>query len=279
MERHEFLTALHARLRPRNYLEIGVAQGLSLTLSRVPSMGIDPSFRISTELPTDVKLVSATSDRFFARRHPLGFLQGGRNPWRNLRHNRPLLGRLVGKATVDLAFIDGMHLFEFALRDFINVERFSAPTTVIVLDDMLPRNSEEAARERTTQDWTGDVYKLVGVLRRYRPDLIAVTVDTHPTGVLVVLAPDRDSSVLRERLDEIVAANVVDGARDEVPAAVIGREGAVGPEAFLETGWCETLVKARRPWVGRSAVRSRLLRDLQPLLAASSEGATTSASR
>ena len=44
MERHELLARLHTLLAPRNYLEIGVCQGESLTLSRVPSIGIDPAF-------------------------------------------------------------------------------------------------------------------------------------------------------------------------------------------------------------------------------------------
>ena len=30
--------------------------------------------------------------------------------------------------TLDLVFIDGMHLFEYALRDFMNVERYCAWT-------------------------------------------------------------------------------------------------------------------------------------------------------
>ncbi len=262
MQRHDFLAALHARLRPRNYLEIGVGAGLSLTLSRVPSLAIDPDFAIRLPLRADLSLERTTSDKFFARKTPLGFLQGSRNPWRNLRHNRPLLGRLVGDATVDLAFIDGMHLFEFAFRDFMNVERFAAPTTVIVFDDMLPRSHEEAARDRTTRDWTGDVYKLTGVLRSRRPDLISVTVDTEPTGVMVVLLPDRRNTVLRSYADEIVATEVVDGAVEVVPDGVLRREGAVDPEAFLASGFCETLRRARRLHLPASTIRSNLRRDL-----------------
>ncbi|MFL5727232.1 MAG: class I SAM-dependent methyltransferase [Chloroflexota bacterium] len=275
MERHEFLAALHADLRPRNYLEIGVGTGLSMALSRVPSIGVDPAFEVKSQIQTDVSLYRGASDRFFARRDPIAYLQGGRNPWRNLRRNRPLLGRLIGRPTVDFAFIDGMHLFEFALRDFINVERFASPATVIVLDDMLPRTSEEAARDRVTKDWTGDVYKLAGVLRRYRPDLIALTLDTQPTGLLVVLGADRESSVLSDRLDEIVAANVVDGAAEEVPASVLAREDALDPRAFLATGWPRTIVTSRRLHRSASATKARLQRDLAPLLAGAPRAATS----
>lgn len=274
MERHEFLAALHRGLRPRNYLEIGVQDGFSLTLSQVPSIGVDPAFQIKTELRTEVQLVRATSDRFFARKEPLRYLQGGRNPWRNLRHDRPLLGRLVGRATVDLAFIDGMHLFEFGLRDFMNVERHSAATTVIVLDDMLPRNVTEAARDRTTQDWAGDVYKLAAVLRQYRPDLIVIQVDTQPTGVLVVLALDHKSTVLWDHYDEIVARYLVPDPQ-AVPTPILERLEAVAPEAFLETGVWRTLIRSRRWHFPPSRVRAELRRELMPLLAAASRHATS----
>ena len=173
------------------------------------------------------------------------------------------------RPTIDLAFIDGMHLFEFALRDFMNVERHSTPTTVIVLDDMLPRNVVEAARDRTTQDWAGDVYKLVAVLREYRPDLIVIPVDTQPTGLLVVLAPDHTSTVLRDHYDEIVVANLVPDPQP-VPTSVLDRLGAVPPEAFLETGAWRTIVRSRRLHLPASRVRATLRHKVAPLLAPAS---------
>jgi hypothetical protein len=265
MERHEFLDALHSSVKPRNYLEIGVSGGDSLVLSRVPSIAVDPAFQIKTEIRTDVQLVRTTSDRFFARKEPLRYLRGGRNPWRNLRRNRPLFWGLLGRrATVDLAFIDGMHLFEFALRDFMNVERRSLATTVIVLDDMLPRNVAEAARDRTTKDWAGDVYKLVGVLRQYRPDLVVVPVDTEPTGVLVVLVLDRTSTVLWDHYDEIVAQNSLPDPQ-LVPTSVLERDGAVAPKAFLETDIWRTIVRTRRLHLPASRLRDTLRHEVAPL--------------
>ena len=41
---------------------------------------------------------------------------------------------------------------------------------------------EEAARDFHTSAWTGDVYSVVEVLARYRPDLSVVLVNTEPTG-------------------------------------------------------------------------------------------------
>ena len=39
---------------------------------------------------------------------------------------------------VDLVFIDGLHLFEFALRDFFNAEAWCSRTSTIVLHDCVP---------------------------------------------------------------------------------------------------------------------------------------------
>jgi hypothetical protein len=243
----QLLERVHRHFRPRTYLEIGVGTGWSLALAGGCSaaLGIDPEPQVDVPLPPAVKVVRATSDDFFAR--------------------YDLRSELGGQA-LDLAFIDGMHLFEFALRDFMNVERYSLSTTAIVLDDMLPRTISEASRDRTTQDWAGDVYKLIGVLRACRADLIVVPVDTQPTGVLVVLAPDRSSSVLRDRYDEIVAANVVPDPQ-AVPRSVLERIDAVAPEELLATGAWRTIVRSRRLHLPLPRVRAALRRELGPLLA------------
>ena len=47
---------------------------------------------------------------------------------------------------VDLAFIDGMHRFEFLLRDFINTERRCHARSIVLLHDCLPRNCRMAER-------------------------------------------------------------------------------------------------------------------------------------
>ncbi|MFJ2606218.1 class I SAM-dependent methyltransferase [Streptomyces sp. NPDC087425] len=263
MKRHEFLRGLHRACANRNYLEIGVNDGRSLTLSRVPSIAIDPAFKVVCELRCDVHLVKATSDDFFARPNPLGHLRGGRHPVRNLRRGRRPFG-YWRRTRLDLAFIDGMHLFEYALRDFINVEKHTDWTGVIVLDDMLPRTVDEAARDRHTTAWTGDVYKLAEILTRYRPDLVTVLVDTRPTGQLVVFGADPRNTVLSDRYDEILAEfQVPDPQR--VPASVLERVGAVAPEALLEAGFWRPLVRARNRGLRRSRGWEPLRAALAPL--------------
>ncbi|GAA3984418.1 class I SAM-dependent methyltransferase [Streptomyces sp. NBC_01352] len=250
MKRHEFLRELHKVSANRNYLEIGVNDGRSLALSRVPSIAIDPAFKVVTEIRCDVHLVKATSDDFFARANPLGHLKGGRHPVRNLRRGRSPIG-YWRRTTLDLSFIDGMHLFEFALRDFMNVEKHSDWSSVIVLDDMLPRNIDEAARDRHTGAWTGDVYKVAEILGRYRPDLVTVFVDTQPTGQLVVFGADPDNTVLHDKYDEIMAEFDVPDPQ-KVPEAILERVRAVPPKDLLQAPFWGALAKARNLGVGRS---------------------------
>jgi hypothetical protein len=225
----DFLRLAHELLEPPTYLEIGVRNGDSLALARSASVGIDPAYRLHAAPPPDTKLFRETSDAYFERPDPLVTLAG-----------RP----------VAFSFIDGMHLAEFALRDFINVERHAHWTTAVVFDDILPRDAEMAARDRQTRTWTGDVYKLLGVFAEHRPDLILVRVTTEPTGLGLVLGLDPGSTRLAERLDAITEQLVTPDPQP-VPEAVLERRGAVEPHTVLEASFWGVLREARDRGVGR----------------------------
>jgi hypothetical protein len=222
----EFLEGLHERLAPRTYLEIGVERGHSLACSRCPSIAIDPAAEIDQDLSAPVSLVRSTSDDYFA-----GLARDGLTPFEGL--------------PVDLAYIDGMHHFEFALRDFIGVERYGAPSSVIALDDVFPRNVDEAARVRHTQAWTGDVFRMQLALKTHRPDLQQIKVDTEPTGTLLVVGLDPASGVLSEALDDIVR-NFVEPDPQPVPAHIFSRAGAISAEKALALELWDELRAARR---------------------------------
>lgn len=245
MHRHEFLQRLHRQVRPRTYLETGIHVGWSLALSAVPSVGIDPAFSIVSELRADVHLARTTSDEFFARKHPLAHL--------------PI-------DAVDLAFIDGMHLAEYALRDYLAVERFTEPTSVIVFDDMLPRSVVEAARYRENDEWTrkkawtGDVYKAAQALRDMRPDLVVLEVDTTPTGVVLVLLPDASRDGVLPGYDEWLEVAISPDPQD-VPAEILTRSRAVDPNRLLDSKVWEEIVflrRSRRPLSVASRIRAAL---------------------
>jgi hypothetical protein len=232
VRRHELLQQLHGLLSPRTYFEIGVSTGASMTLSRTRSLGVDPFFTIKRPLECDLKLVRETSDEFFASADPFGHFDG---------------------APFDLAFIDGMHLAEYALRDFINTERHAHPASVIVLDDMLPRITVEAGRDRRTArshgSWAGDVYKVVDSLRRLRPDLVCLELDTTPTGTVAIFLPDSSSTTLAAAYDDLVEAYVVPDPQD-IPEEVIRRSRALDPAEFLRTPVWDGLRRLRELPVG-----------------------------
>ena len=175
------LRRIHELRQPDLYVEIGVHEGHSLAFVQPGTriVGVDPAPKVA-EPPPDTTIVAETSDDFFA------------NP-----------AALRGEA-IDLAFADGLHLWEQTRRDVANLERHSAPASVILIHDCNPIDEVTAARERTTAIWSGDVWKTVVALRRFRPDLSVVTADVEPTGLAIVTQLDPTNRVLFDQFDEIV---------------------------------------------------------------------------
>ena len=202
------LDRIHQHVRPRGYVEVGVSRGLALAhvLPGTVAVGVDPSPKLSFPLGKRTRVVRETSDDFFARRDLRAMLDG-----------MPL----------DLAFVDGMHLFEFALRDFANLERYAHEETTILVHDCYPPDEESARRQLRPGIWTGDVWKLVPTLKRWRPELEVHVVDVAPAGLAVVRGLQPGSTVLTDHYDEIlVAAEALDYAtlvrdgKDEVLSRV-----------------------------------------------------------
>jgi hypothetical protein len=239
----DFIAQLHEALQPRSYLEIGVRGGDSLSLSRCESIGIDPDFTVNRELRAPTSLIRATSDDYFES-------LGGRSPF----EGRP----------IDLAFIDGMHLIEFVVKDFANVETCSKWSTVVVLDDVLPRNVDEAARDRHTQEWTGDVFKIRNVLASIRPDLSVVMVDTQPTGLMIVLGLDPHNRQLTDEYEEIVRIQIAPDPQ-VIPSEVLERSGSLAPETALALPvWNE--IRSGRDRYGAADGRNAIAGSLRALI-------------
>lgn len=209
MTRHELLFALHQRLKPKVYLEIGIQFGSSLVLAEHAEMAVgvdpDPLIGMSPNQRPNQRVFSMTSDDFFEK-------------------------RAFVLPPVDLAFIDGMHLVEYALRDFVNVQKFMRPGGVIVFDDVLPYNSPIAERVQPPGgDWTGDVWKLYYILTElYRIEPLPV--DTWPTGTMVLLNVDPRPSL--EYPPDLYMAEWIEDC--SVPGPVLNRTIAVQPDEILE---------------------------------------------
>jgi tetratricopeptide (TPR) repeat protein len=183
----EILKRLQDALRPRVYLEIGVEHGTTLALAvhseRV--IGIDPVPRAPARaLPPSAELFHMTSDAFFAS------------------HRRE---DMLGGQRVDLAFIDGMHWFDYALRDFCNVESWCGPGSIVVLHDCLPVHRLAATRQRETTFWVGDTWKALECLLKERTDLRVSIIPCYPSGLVVIENPD-PTAPLQGRLEALIGA-------------------------------------------------------------------------
>jgi methyltransferase family protein len=213
--RYQFLAMLHEVLQPKTYLDIGVQNGHSLALAHAgtTAYAVDPDLRSTGVTYNDairatVHWAEMPSDLFFASREV-----------------DPM------PEPVDFASIDGMHLFEYALRDFMGCEKWAAPGCVVAFDDVSPYSSLIATRVQPPGDWTGDVWKVRPILAEMRPDLTTVLVDTFPTGTLLVWDLDPTNTVLREHYDTIVAKWLAFG--ETVPGNVLAERG-IQPYVAIE---------------------------------------------
>jgi hypothetical protein len=181
----EVLAHIHRLRRPDTYLEVGVEYGSTLALATTASVaaGVDPAdIEVEKPLPKGARLYRMKSDEFFERETP---------------------ERVFGGKSVDFAFIDGMHWFEYALRDFAHVERWASKDSIIVLHDCLPVTGVAACRDRVSTFWVGDVWKALECLLDRRPDLLIHVIPTAPSGLVVVRRLDPSSRVLLDEAADI----------------------------------------------------------------------------
>ncbi|SDD22550.1 hypothetical protein SAMN05421538_101151 [Paracoccus isoporae] len=184
----KFLRSVHEKLLFDLYFEIGTCNGHSLYPSRSRTVAVDPYFRVKDNaigVKPELHVFQCGSDEFFER----DFLK--RNDMK-----------------ISFGFLDGMHLFEYLLRDFINAERNCREGAVLALHDCCPYNFTIQTRDLNhlpRDAWTGDVWKLLPVLRKYRPDLTLTVLACAPTGLVLVTGLDPENDKLSRHYDEILS--------------------------------------------------------------------------
>ncbi len=193
---HLTLSKLHQLIQPRVYLEIGTEHGETLGLSTCAAIAVDPQFRFrSSDLLKTLTfrkflyLHHTSSDEFFEEQQVL----------------KP------GLPTPLFVFLDGLHLCEALLKDFINVERLSDKQTVVAIHDVAPVEVGMVSRNQYPSPmptvahrlgwWTGDVWKFALLLKQERPDLNIVVLDCPPTGLMLVGNLDPNNAVFRDGYD------------------------------------------------------------------------------
>jgi hypothetical protein len=192
LQRHEgvqyiqFLKFLAERQAPSSYLEVGTRNGESVAQVDCDAICVDPNFALTFNVAKKrgrTLLFQETSDDFFAK-HDV---------------------RQIFPHGLDLSFLDGLHLFEFLLRDFINTEKYCHEKSVVLMHDCLPFKKEITNRVQSPGAWTGDVWKVLAILKKYRPDLNVIFFDCPPTGLVGCTNLDPKSTVLADSYDKIVA--------------------------------------------------------------------------
>lgn len=187
MDYRDFLDALHQKLRFAWYLEVGSQTGRSLEKCSSPSIAVDPKFRIRYDISRNkpqLHMFQQPSDDFFAAGHLKSL-----------------------KAKPAFSFLDGMHLFEFLLRDFMNAEAAGTPQSVIALHDCIPFGHGMTTRDLDNIPrgaWTGDVWKLIPILQEYRPDLTIQVLNCAPTGLVIITNLSPRNQTLKSNYDRIV---------------------------------------------------------------------------
>jgi hypothetical protein len=180
----EFLEQLHLKSSPKWYFEIGTNKGKSLELSKCRSIAVDPRFVLNVDVVGKkdfLALIQLPSDEAFES----GILDGF-------------------AAKFDIAFLDGLHLVEYLLRDIINCERYMAEDGVMLLHDTRPFNLMSAERTPPGGAWAGDVWKILPILAEFRPDLRITHLDCKPTGLTLVQGPWGGSASLSNSYNEII---------------------------------------------------------------------------
>ena len=142
-----------------SYLEIGVAQGLTLEQVRVQEkVGVDPHPQFDTlQLPKGITFYEMESDPYFETTKP--------------------------DTPFDLVFLDGLHVWRQTYKDLINSIHSCQTSSIILIDDVVPDDELSAypdwdaalelkdAAGFTDGRWQGDVFKVVLAIKLFHPEL------------------------------------------------------------------------------------------------------------
>jgi hypothetical protein len=173
MDRSEVIQYLINKKKYKRYLEIGVFNGEVFFKTRARyKFAVDPVFRFVRE--TKYKMMfnnrSNVNARYFTKTSDQFFKEDA--------------ARLFSKKKIDICFIDGMHEFDFVLRDTINTLKYLDEGGVIILHDCNPLTAEaevsyaEWEKKGFAGEWNGDVWKIIVYLISMVDDINVFTLDT-----------------------------------------------------------------------------------------------------
>lgn len=179
MNRLNVIQQVINKINAKTYIEIGIGYGeILLNIKAADKVGVDPRYYFSKKKNIKLKLgidkermFRMTSDLFFEKYAAQALADG-----------------------IDVAFVDGMHTYAYALRDIENCLKYLNDGGVIIVHDCNPLNFAIAYPLKESYDemqplidnlempgyngqWLGDVWKALAHLRIERKDLNIFTLD------------------------------------------------------------------------------------------------------
>lgn len=155
------------RHAPRGtYLEVGVQSGRTFTTVQAGTcVGVDPRFRFDVTAldPATHLTMETTSDEFFAQ--------------------APAFMAAAAIEDFGVVYLDGLHTADQTYRDLVSALSLLHPAGAILIDDVVPSDvyssltpqsramSKRAIAGSTTEDWHGDVFKLLFLVHDFHPNL------------------------------------------------------------------------------------------------------------
>ena len=152
MNRSILINSLVKNQRLTTYLEIGVKTGGNFSqIQAKRKIGVDPTMGIKLTGISKLKRYArkAVNNRIYMSSKNVVLYQMTSDEFFSSEYVEP----------IGIAFIDGLHLFDQVIRDYLNVQNHLEPNGVVVLHDCLPASCLSATRERSSKHWNGDVWK------------------------------------------------------------------------------------------------------------------------
>jgi len=196
MIRKKLIQSLLKKRKEKIYLEIGVSTGrIFFDIKTKTKYAVDPHFKFSalkqfrrTLLnPRNLfaKFYPMTSDDFFEREAPV----------------------LFSEKKIDVCLVDGMHEYEFALRDMENTVKYLKDDGVIIVHDCNPATKEKSGtfedwkKRNYKGEWNGDVWKAIVDLRSQRNDLHVFVLDCdYGLGIITKGKPEDMLNIAKDKV-------------------------------------------------------------------------------
>ena len=169
MDRLDVILALMRQKNLKNYLEIGVENGhIFFRIKSTLKVAVDPRFLFDFSRRLGKSIINPYNfnNQYFEKTSDAFFAQDAQ--------------RVFAAKKLQLALVDGMHEYQFALRDVENTLNYMQEDGVIILHDCNPQTAGAAGRfeDWETGEWNGDVWRTIIHLRSQRPDLTVFVLDT-----------------------------------------------------------------------------------------------------